>query len=87
MDYLDACLYLSEDPSFEHDVDLFHTVAIVKIPDHLSFSFEEKDVDIQFAEDLDYLNSRKLPRGTSLGRTRPGIGVGLEVSGEKGKSV
>ncbi|MEE9357985.1 hypothetical protein [Candidatus Vondammii sp. HM_W22] len=54
------------------DVDLFHTVAIVKIPDHLSFSFEEKDVDIQFAEDLDYLNSRKLPRGTSLGRTRPG---------------
>lgn len=90
MDYLDACLHLSEHPEHpvsEHDVDLFHTVAIVKVPDHLDFSYEQEDVDIQFAEDLDYLNFRELPRGTSLGKIRPGNGVGLEVSDEKGKSV
>ena len=41
-EYLDACLHMSaipEHPVASHDVDLFHTVAIVKVPDGVSFGF------------------------------------------------
>ncbi|MES9855604.1 MAG: M14 family metallopeptidase [Sedimenticola sp.] len=89
-DYLDACLHLSEHPSHpvaEHDVDLFHTVAIVKVPEHLSFGFDGEGVDICFADDLDYLNFRELPRGTSLGRVAEGVGRGVTVSDEQGNDV
>jgi len=63
-EYLNACLHLSEHPAHPvsgHDIDLFHTVAIVKIPDHLSFGFGDGDGDIQLAEDLEYLNFRSSP--------------------------
>ncbi|MES9899827.1 MAG: M14 family metallopeptidase [Sedimenticola sp.] len=89
-DYLDACLHLSEHPVHpiaEHDVDLFHTVAIVKVPEQLSFDFDKGDVDICFAEDLDCLNFRELPRGTSLGRINEGVGMGVSVSDERGNDV
>ncbi|MEJ1381847.1 MAG: M14 family metallopeptidase [Candidatus Sedimenticola sp. (ex Thyasira tokunagai)] len=89
-DYLDACLHLSEHPLHpmaEHDVDLFHTVAIVKVPEHLSFDFEKGDADICFAGDLDYLNFRELPRGTSLGCVNEGVGMGVSVSNEQGNDV
>jgi hypothetical protein len=90
-DYLDACLHLAEHPEHpvsEHDVDLFHTVAIVKVPDELSFGFGAEDVDIQFAEDLDQLNFRELPRGTRMGRIRlPDGGPGLAACDEKGRDV
>lgn len=89
-DYLNACLHLAEHP--EHpvagqDIDLFHTVATVKIPPELSFGFGEKNVDIRFVEDLDYLNFRELPRGTALGWVNQEKGVGVSASNERGKDV
>ncbi len=89
-EYLDSCLHLAahpEHPVAPHDIDLFHTVAIVKVPDELTFSFGEPGVDLQFAGDLDYLNFRELSRGTTLGRVKPGNGVGITVCDEKGKDV
>jgi hypothetical protein len=73
MEYLDACLHLSEIPTHpvaEHDIDLFHTVAQVKINDDISFSFKEQDADVIFKDDIDRLNFRELPGGTSLGIMR-----------------
>ncbi len=90
LDYLKACLHLSEHPEHpvaHHDIDLFHSVATVKIPAELSFGFGQEPTDIQFIEDLDYLNFRELPRGTPLGRISPDKGVGLIVSNERGKDV
>ena len=58
-DYIDACLHLnehSEHPVATQDIDLFHTVAQVRVPAEVSFGFGERGRDIRFAEDLDRLN-------------------------------
>jgi succinylglutamate desuccinylase len=89
-DYLEACLHLSEHPLHpvaEHDIDLFHTVAQVKVPENVSFGFGQRGPDIHFAEDLDRLNFRELPRGTSLGRVKAGSSLMLEVLDEQGRDV
>ncbi len=89
-DYLDACLRLSEHT--EHapahgDIELFHTVAVVKIPERYSFEYGIADVDISLADDLERYNFRELPAGTVLGCLRPGIGLGLEATDEQGRDV
>jgi succinylglutamate desuccinylase len=89
-DYLEACLHLSHHP--EHapphsDIDLYHTVAIVKIPEHYSFGHGVADVDIRLADDLDHFNFRELPAETVFGCLRPGVGSGFEVTDEQGNDV
>jgi succinylglutamate desuccinylase len=89
-DYLNACLHLSEHPDHavaHHDIELFHTVAIVKVPERFSFGHCVSDVDIRFADDLDHFNFRELPRGTVLGCLRPDIGTGLVATDEHGLDV
>ncbi|MCP4284461.1 MAG: peptidase M14 [Gammaproteobacteria bacterium] len=89
-DYLNACLHLAAHPEHSvspQDIDLFHTVAIVKVAPETSFGFGGEDVDIRFEDDLDYLNFRELPRGTRIGRLKPGNGIGLEVVDERGNDV
>ena len=89
-DYIDACLHMSELP--EHpvasgDVDLFHTVATVKVPDHVSFGFSNEAVELDLAGDLDHLNFRELPTGTRLGSLRNGDNLPLDVRDENGQPV
>jgi succinylglutamate desuccinylase len=78
-DFINACLHLSEIPSHAvaaHDMDLFHTVATITVPDHISFSFidtkinqgnESRSTDICFPTTLDHLNFTELTTGTTLG--------------------
>lgn len=69
-DYVDACLNLTEIPKHPvavHDINVFHTVAIVTVPDDVSFGFDEEGVQLQFFEDIDHFNFSELPEGTSLG--------------------
>ena len=89
-DYLDACLHLAEHPQHSvasQDIDLFHTVATVKVPAALSFGFDEPGVDIDFDDDLEYLNFRELPRGTTRARIRSGVTAGLCAFDEQGRDV
>jgi succinylglutamate desuccinylase len=89
-EFLEAALHLTEHPMHpvaEHDIDLLHTVATVKVPESLSFGFGESDVAIRFAEDLDHLNFRELPRGTVLARVAAEGGLGLEIFDENGNDV
>ncbi len=89
-EYLDACLHLSAHPDHPvaaQDLDLFHTVATVKVPESISFGFADADVDISLAPDLELLNFRELPRGTALGRVAEGLGTGLTVLDEQGAEV
>ncbi len=89
-DYIDACLHLNElprHPVSSHDVDLFHTVAIVKIPETVSFGFEDDNVDLRLISNLDHLNFRELQAGTRLGRVEPGAAVTLDVCDDNGQSV
>lgn len=88
--YLDACLHLStlpQHPVATGDLDLFHTVAQVKIPETLSFGFPPGRADILFDPELERFNFRELPRGTVLGRVDPSTEVGLEVRDEQGRDV
>lgn len=89
-DYMDACLHMTELPQHpvaSHDVDLFHTVAIVKIPQAVSFGFGDETVDLKLVNNIDHLNFRELPAGTGLGRVRPGAEVRLEVTDDNNQSV
>ncbi len=89
-DYIDACLHLSELPQHpvaSHDVDLFHTVAIVKVPESMSFGFGEADADLRLLSDIDHLNFRELPAGSRLGWLREGVDGVLDVRDDNDRQV
>ena len=89
-DYIDACLHMSELPAHpvpSHDVDLFHTVATVKVPAEVSFGFDEGPVDLRFIGNIDHLNFRELPAGTQLGWLQPGVALTLDVRDDNDQPV
>lgn len=88
---VDACLHQSQMP--EHpvapgDIHLFHTMAIIKVPESLSFHFNgDPNVDISFDAELDRLNFRELASGTVIGRVNGSEDVVLEAWNEQGVNV
>jgi hypothetical protein len=88
--YLEACLRLSALPEHAvpaHDIDLFHTVAQVKVPRELSFGFPPSAADILFSPELERFNFRELPRGTAFGKVSRTNGFQLDVRDEDGRDV
>ncbi len=88
--FIEAALHLSEFPAHPvapHDIDLFHTVATVKVPEGGSFGFGTPDADIDFLPELDRYNFRELKRGELLGRVRPDAPARLLVLDEQGEDV
>ena len=86
-EYVNACLHLSEitDTAVpKHDIDLFHTVATVKIPDDIKFGFDEVDVELLFPADIEHLNFRELAEGSYFGSISGIERIPLELSGEDG---
>jgi succinylglutamate desuccinylase len=89
-EFLEACLHLSQIPDHPvaaHDVNLFHTVATVRVLGAYSFGFGEQPVDICFIDDLDHLNFRELPAGTTLAQLDGVDGLPLEALDERGREV
>lgn len=90
LDYLDACLHLSEFPQHPvtpHDLDLFHTVATVKVPPELAVGFGNEGVDISLLPDIDRFNFNELPAGTALGQMMtPGLQA-FDVRDEQNRDV
>lgn len=88
--FIEAALHLSEFPAHRvapDDIDLFHTVATVKVPETASFGFGTPDADIDFLPELDHYNFRELKRGELLGRLRPDSPARLLVLDEQGDDV
>lgn len=90
--FIDAALHLAEIPDHavaEHDIDLFHTVAQVKVPEDLSFGFPPEEAELLLNPELERMNFRELPRGTAFARVAGGTGNGmaLEVRDEQGRDV
>lgn len=82
--FMEACLHLSGFPAHPlppHDVDLFHTVATIKVPEQLSFGFGAPDADIDFVPELDHYNFRELAHGDAWGRVRQGRLLALDETG------
>lgn len=96
-EFINTCLHLAEIPSHPiaaHDMDLFHTVATVTVPDHISIAFSEQDsaetrpADIQFIPNLDHLNFHELSSGITLGQLNPDQkDIPLCVTDEQGQEV
>ncbi len=70
---IEAVLNLSHFPEHApavHDLDLFHTVGIVKLPDALSFTFDDTAADLQFDAKLDHMNFCELDAGAVWAKAR-----------------
>jgi len=90
LEFIDACLHLSnlpDQPVPAQDIDLFHTVAQVKIPPEIDFTFAPNDARLILSPELERMNFRELLAGTALGRCKDGTGVSLEVKDEWGQNV
>ncbi|MCX5933563.1 MAG: hypothetical protein NTU99_02060 [Pseudanabaena sp. LacPavin_0818_WC45_MAG_42_6] len=75
LEYVETCLNLDSfddlPDSANADIDLFHTVAIVKVPEEINFSFTgEPDDDITFPNGMDCLNFCELPIGENFGAAK-----------------
>ncbi|AGA88983.1 succinylglutamate desuccinylase [Thioflavicoccus mobilis 8321] len=89
-DYLDACLRLSALPNHPvaaQDIDLYHTVARVRLAADTSFAFAPGEGDIVLSPELERLNFCELPRGTALGRVIGNDDFRLEVRDDLGRDV
>jgi succinylglutamate desuccinylase len=88
--FVEDVLHLAEfetRPVPGHDVDLFHTVAIVRINKAASFSYSRDDVDLRLLEDIDHMNFRELEKGTCFGVLAGNTLECLNVQDERGRDV
>ncbi|MCB1984632.1 MAG: succinylglutamate desuccinylase/aspartoacylase family protein [Burkholderiales bacterium] len=70
LEYLTACLNLAEIPMHavaKNDIELFHTVAVVRIAPGVEVGFQEEDLDLRLIDNIDHLNFRELPFNTLIG--------------------
>ncbi len=89
-DYLESCLHLEhfhDGVVVGRDVDLYHTVAVVKVLPGLSLGIEDEGADLNLPADLDHSNFRELPSGTRLARLRPGVTEAVVVTDDAGRDV
>lgn len=88
--YVEGILHLSSFPAHpvaQHDLDLFHTVAVVTVPDEISLSVGGGSADLNLVENIDHYNFRELECGTHLGIVAPGCAKPLHARNEAGKDV
>lgn len=70
----------------EHEIDLFHTVAVVKVPQTVSISFAGEPADIEFIHGIERLNFEEIPSGTVLARVS-GEQLPLQVTDDTGHAA
>ncbi len=89
-EFVRAVLNLSELPSHPiaaHDIDVFHTVATVRVHPDCSFTYGETACDLRFAADLDRLNFAEVAAGTPIATLSGGFDEPLVVTNEAGQIV
>jgi len=90
MEYLDGCMHLSKIPNgpvHKHDIDLLQSVAMMKVPENVSFGFGGEDADICFDDNIDHMNFKVLPAGTMLAKVKPGNDMKIQVFDEFGSDI
>ncbi len=88
--FVEAVLHLDHFPGHpvtRHDLDLYHTIATVKMPESCRFVFGQGVADIVFEACLDHFNFRELKSGTCFGHVAPGCAMPIQVWDEAGREV
>jgi len=70
-----------------HNLDVFHTVAVVKLREDMSIGVNTSDVDLELIADVDRYNFQEIQPGTQLGRLHAGRMLPLYAHNELGKDV
>lgn len=81
-DFLDTVLHLEKldsSPVHHHEVDVYQTVAQVKVPKVNSFSFNDPSADIRFDLQLDKMNFAELTGETVFGYMQNNSNANLEA--------
>ncbi len=89
-EFVNACLHLDQFPHRQlgnRDIDLYHTVATVKIPGEYRFGFDHQDYDLWLDSEIEYFNFRELPMGTTIGKIAGSKEIPLSVTNEQGTDV
>ena len=89
-EFVNACLHLQAFPNHEvaeHDFDLFHTVATVKVRNGVNFGIENPAAKLNFIGNLDRLNFQELSAGTILAHSDCGTEPYLQAINEDGNDV
>jgi succinylglutamate desuccinylase len=88
--FVEAVLNLSclpTHPVARHDLDLFHTVAVVKVPENISLGVGDPSVALNLNVDIDYYNFQELIPGTQLAVVASGCSLPLQAWNETGNDV
>jgi succinylglutamate desuccinylase len=89
-DFLNSCLHLSQfsdHPVPSQDIDVYHTVAQVKINNNIHFSFENTTTDLLLDKELERMNFTEIPAGTQFGSVTENSNFPLTAIDETGKIV
>lgn len=77
---------LPDMPVAEDDIDLYHTVAVVKVPAGTTISFDTKPAAIRFVRGIEQLNFEEIPAGTVLAELQDDA-MPLDAMDENGSPV
>lgn len=86
--FVEACLHLNAFPAQavrEADIDLYHTMALVKVAEGVDFAFGDARAQLDMDPRLDHLNFVELKAGAVFGRTT--LPMPLDVRDEAGQDV
>lgn len=89
-EFVRAVLNLSElprHPIAAHDIDVFHTVATVRVHPACEFTYGEAACDLRFEADLDRLNFAEVAAGTPIATLGREFDEPLVVTNEAGEVV
>ena len=89
-EYLNSCLHISQlldQPVPLHDIDVYHTVAQVKVNQDINFSFEDTDADLLLDKELERMNFTEIPVGTQLANVFNMTTLPVTAKDETGKIV
>ncbi|MCF6203019.1 MAG: M14 family metallopeptidase [Methylococcaceae bacterium] len=86
-EYLNSCLHLSKlssHPVLSQDINVYHTVAQVKVNKDINLSFDDDQADLLLDKELERMNFTDAPAGTRLGTVVNSRNMPLTAKDEKG---
>ena len=89
-EFLNSALHLAEFPAHpvhHQDIDLYHTVALVKIKNGTRFSFSQRDAELLLDPDIEKLNFTDVAANTIIGTINKLVDLPLSAIDENGLDV